>query len=347
VDPEACDDTEEQFAAGRQAAAAELSPLLPTALAAGFDEPRPAWRDEVASRVHSYRARRRRRTPRESSMRLDFDAPVQHGATAAAEPLASEVDVISLRRAALLERLAEQVAHAAQAQVEEPEEEAVPQAPPQVEPQVRASAFAAPPVRDARIIEFPRLFDFPPASELAEPILDRPRILDVPESLENAEPAPLANIALEAEAQQEACATSIEPLQVAPFALRLYAALLDSLIVAVATALFGMTAMKMGVLLPQGKAAVAVAAMVPGLLWAIYQYIFLVYAGFTPGMQMAHLGICTFDDEPARRAARRWRAIAMVLSAAPLGLGLLWALVDEDTLCWHDRMSRSYNRLTQ
>jgi hypothetical protein len=32
----------------------------------------------------------------------------------------------------------------------------------------------------------------------------------------------------------------------------------------------------------------------------------------------------------------------MLLSFMPLGLGLAWALADEDVLCWHDRITRTY-----
>ena len=32
----------------------------------------------------------------------------------------------------------------------------------------------------------------------------------------------------------------------------------------------------------------------------------------------------------------------MGLSALSLGLGFLWCLLDEDMLCWHDRMTRTY-----
>jgi len=33
------------------------------------------------------------------------------------------------------------------------------------------------------------------------------------------------------------------------------------------------------------------------------------------------------------------------LSILPLGLGLAWALFDEDRLTWHDRLSGTYPRL--
>jgi hypothetical protein len=32
----------------------------------------------------------------------------------------------------------------------------------------------------------------------------------------------------------------------------------------------------------------------------------------------------------------------MVLSAVSLGFGFLWALFDQDSLCWHDKMTRTY-----
>ena len=34
----------------------------------------------------------------------------------------------------------------------------------------------------------------------------------------------------------------------------------------------------------------------------------------------------------------------MLLSVLPAGLGLAWALFDENHLCWHDRLSQTYLR---
>jgi len=33
-----------------------------------------------------------------------------------------------------------------------------------------------------------------------------------------------------------------------------------------------------------------------------------------------------------------------MLAVCPLGLGLLWVLLDDDRLGWHDRISRMYQR---
>jgi uncharacterized RDD family membrane protein YckC len=199
------------------------------------------------------------------------------------------------------------------------------------------------PVEAPKIIEFPR----PAAEELAEPVLDRPRILEAapPEQLLLETPPPLA-IMLEPEAEPEAPFGAMPvfdvPIQVAPLPLRVLAAGLDWLLVLVAAAIFALVVARLVDTMPQGKAAMGLTLLTVGFFWAIYQYVFLVYGAMTPGMQFAGLRLQHFDGEPAACAERRNRALALVLSCVSLGLGFAWALVDEDTLCWHDRISRTY-----
>ena len=88
----------------------------------------------------------------------------------------------------------------------------------------------------------------------------------------------------------------------------------------------------------------AAAAVTGGLLLLIYQTLFFCFSTATPGMRCVRIALCTFDDEnPTRKAVRR-RILAVLLSACPLGLGFLWAALDEDRLTWHDRLSRMYQR---
>jgi hypothetical protein len=61
-------------------------------------------------------------------------------------------------------------------------------------------------------------------------------------------------------------------------------------------------------------------------------------------MRCARIALCTFDDENPDRRALRHRIAAACLAALPLGLGFFWALLDEDHLGWHDRMTRTYQR---
>ncbi len=210
------------------------------------------------------------------------------------------------------------------------------------EPQIRvtyAEPRAEPPV-ESNIIEFPRLglLPTPAPEELAEPILDRPRILDVPEAVGTAS-APLADISIESEAAQ----VQFElPLQVAPMSRRALAAALDIAIVVLAAVLFLGVIIWGQVPMPRGQAVLTL-VVAPFVFWMVYEYLFLVYGGgTTPGMQVTKLSLVTFDGEKVRQRARRGRAIAMAMSSLSLGLGVVWALLDEDTLCWHDRITRTY-----
>ena len=76
----------------------------------------------------------------------------------------------------------------------------------------------------------------------------------------------------------------------------------------------------------------------------LYHLLFFTYTEATPGMRYARIALCTLSDENPTRSAMRRRFFAMLLSVFPLGLGYLWAFVDEDGLGWHDRMSRMYQR---
>ena len=86
------------------------------------------------------------------------------------------------------------------------------------------------------------------------------------------------------------------------------------------------------------------AAVAGGFLYLLYQALFFTFSEATPGMRCARIALCTFDDENPTRPAMRLRILAVLLSACPLGLGLLWATLDEERLTWHDRMSRMYQR---
>jgi uncharacterized RDD family membrane protein YckC len=94
----------------------------------------------------------------------------------------------------------------------------------------------------------------------------------------------------------------------------------------------------------QPSLALAFSALVLALFYLLYHALFFSFSESTPGMRRARIALCTFDDEnPTRRAMRR-RILAVLVSVCPLGLGLLWAVLDEDRLAWHDRLTRIYQR---
>jgi len=212
--------------------------------------------------------------------------------------------------------------------------------------------------RPGNLIYFPTAIRLPvepptvqprPREELAEPVSYLPRILDVPEEIVPTIRGPLfAEIRLDADSSQteavEAPAPSpIDlPLQVAPLSQRVYAALVDGLIVLAASAIFCATVWKTLPELPHGKAAIAVLITIPVLFWTIYHYLLLVYGGKTAGMELASISLRGFNGRVPGWEQRKQRVYSMLFSLVSVGLGFAWALVDEDCLCWHDRMTRTF-----
>jgi len=316
-----------------------------------------AWRNEVASRVQAHRAKRKRHAP-EGAMSLGFEAAVEvpeEIVEAALPQIATDTSFAPEESAAESHTFDVLAAENAEPAYEPPPP------PPNIYDRMAARAAearVAPVVRDAEdnIIEFPKpaapqtLF----AEELAEPITT-PRILDVPEDPTTPEvvhPAPLASVCLDTPAELPEWAQNYEeedyalalPIQVAPLGPRILCGAMDAVLVLTAAALFSLIVLSVAKFVPQGKAATAIAVLLPGFIWAVYHYIFLVFGEGTPGMMMAQLELSSFEGCVPLRRTRATRAAAMVLSCLSLGLGFAWAVLDEDSLGWHDRITRTYLR---
>ena len=176
--------------------------------------------------------------------------------------------------------------------------------------------------------------------ELAEPILDRPRIIEAPELVPP--PPALGGISIEQSAE-EPRKNSIElPLQGASITRRVAAAVTDALIVASALALFGYIFVRISADYGAWRHPNIIVVVVPALFWFGYQYLFTAHARRTPGTALTRMTLQTFAGEPPSRNLRRWRVLASLLSAVSLGLGYGWCLLDEDQLCWHDRITHTY-----
>ena len=132
--------------------------------------------------------------------------------------------------------------------------------------------------------------------------------------------------------------------QTAPFNLRLMAVTVDLAVTAGAALAFVGIAAHLTQELPTGIPAAIIVGVVLVSLYALYQGLFFTFSDQTPGMRYARIGFCTFKDENPTRSAIRRRFFALGLALFPLGLGVLWALLDEDGLGWHDRISRIYPR---
>jgi uncharacterized RDD family membrane protein YckC len=81
--------------------------------------------------------------------------------------------------------------------------------------------------------------------------------------------------------------------------------------------------------------AFACIALFYGLLWTL--------AGSeTAGQRWAGLRLINFDGSPIDRRERAIRFAAACLSLCSAGLGMLWSLADEESLTWHDHMSKTF-----
>jgi uncharacterized RDD family membrane protein YckC len=134
------------------------------------------------------------------------------------------------------------------------------------------------------------------------------------------------------------------PLHVAPMEDRVMAGIVDVALVLIAFMLFVLVFVACTAHPPSGKPAIAAASVLLVVFFALYQWLFFTYADGTPGMRYAKIALCTFDDENPTRQTMRGRVAALMLSALPLGLGFLWALLDDDRMTWHDRITRTYQR---
>jgi hypothetical protein len=218
----------------------------------------------------------------------------------------------------------------------------------------------------ANLIEFPR--------QLVAPRKSRPRLAEGP-LREDADTSPAAAQLRIFEVDAEQIATTPEPSlpewasirldaprersvqpndipeisfalppQVAPLNLRLMAAAVDVCILTVAFLTFVTLAAYTAHQLPTGSTAAIAAAGLFLLLFVVYHTLFFTVADATPGMRYARIALCTFSDENPTRSAMRRRTFAILLAASPLGIGFLWAILDDDRMGWHDRISRMYQR---
>ena len=314
------------------------------------------WREEVSSRLQNYKARRRRSLGDES-LSFNFESttanhvflrpdPSSEPAPAGAEmvatyypsPLATAPAVSTTDEFTL--HMAEYLSHP------EPEPEQLEMPEPILPPAVKAPSLP----ETAKLILFPKppMMEEAPADQLAEPVFESPRIVEAPDATETVT-VPLADITLQPDAMDDACVPFMEPLldlavPVAPISKRVTAEIVDGAVVVVATAIFAGIAMRMGAapIVGDKRSFAAAILAVPALLWWMYKYIFLVHSGATPGMRGVRLRLLNFEGQNAWKPVRRHRALAMLISVFPLGLGLLWAFVDTETLCWHDRISKTY-----
>ncbi len=147
--------------------------------------------------------------------------------------------------------------------------------------------------------------------------------------------------------QPYALATEVEAVIYcdAPVALpvhRLLAAAIDGAMIAISVSLFLMIFFLSGGHIAFSKQTFLLAAGIVGAVTLTYRLLWCLGNGDTPGMRFAGLRLVNFDGKAPDRDQRLLRLGASLLSVASVGLGLMWALVDEEHLTWHDHISKTF-----
>lgn len=136
----------------------------------------------------------------------------------------------------------------------------------------------------------------------------------------------------------------LRPIEAAPADWRMMSSVVNFSLVLGATLAASLAAASHTSLMPSLRMVEAGSAIAFVVFALLYCTLFSVLVGDTPGMRYAHLRLVTFEGDRPSVARRVARLAAMLLSVAPAGLGLVWMIFDEDHLCWHDRLTRTYLR---
>ena len=290
-----------------------------------------AWRNELSARLNRYRSRRKAPPPRYPSLKLPFGG-LDHSSRSLPTENSTFSPLDCSGHALALDAVC-------------------PPCSPSAQPDGKAGEATAPVARPspphptAKIIEFPRSAwapPPPPPDQLAGPVGEQLRILEVPEV---SPPLPaLGGITIEPvpSSEPERRPGVDRPLLGASLGRRMLACVFDGLIVAGASALFGYIFWRIAGVRPPKLQLLGLGIGIPGLFWAAYQYLLITYSAATPGLLVARLELTRFDGSSTSRSLRRWRILASYLSALSLGMGYAWVFLDEDSLCWHDRITHTY-----
>jgi uncharacterized RDD family membrane protein YckC len=141
--------------------------------------------------------------------------------------------------------------------------------------------------------------------------------------------------------------TSVEAViyceaQVASPPHRMIAAALDSSMVLIACGAFLVVFHLAGFEMLFGRYNTGVYLALVGVISLFYKSLWCVADQDSPGLRWSQLRLLNFDGRRPGRRERLYRLAGGCLSLVAGGLGLLWALVDEESLGWHDHMSKTF-----
>jgi uncharacterized RDD family membrane protein YckC len=123
---------------------------------------------------------------------------------------------------------------------------------------------------------------------------------------------------------------------------RMLAAAVDAAVVLIAVGVFLGMFLVCGGELDLNRQLLMLLAGVGVVIGLFYHFLYCLADGDTPGMLFTGLRLVDFDGRTPDREKRNVRLAAALLSLLSAGLGLVWALVDEENLTWHDHISKTF-----
>ena len=221
--------------------------------------------------------------------------------------------------------------------------EVAPQATPEHPPQVRKPVTFQPSLFNNR--ELPRVIPFETIAPVAAPsTLDAParKAPTVRKARTRKVVAGQQKLEFTAASKPRAEGAIYTDAQVALPAHRAMAAALDGSMVIFGLALFGVVFHLAGGQILFNSTTIPCFAIVAACVTVFYRVLWCLANGDTAGMRWTHLLLVNFDGQAPTRTERLTRAGSGMLSVMAGGLGLLWSLVDEETLTWHDHISKTF-----
>jgi len=78
-----------------------------------------------------------------------------------------------------------------------------------------------------------------------------------------------------------------------------------------------------------------------------YSLLFAIAGDLTPGLRWTELRLINFDGFQPDARSRALRLAGGWISVLSGGLGLVWGLLDEEGLTWHDHVSKTFPALRE
>lgn len=123
---------------------------------------------------------------------------------------------------------------------------------------------------------------------------------------------------------------------------RCLASSIDLCFVLIGVGMFLLTYALAGGTFPQAKNTLTIFGALGGLVYLLYEALWSIAGADTPGIRFSGLQLIDFDGREPELRQRVYRLLGSLLSLAAAGIGLIWAIADEEKLTWHDHMSNTF-----